>query len=160
MLEIAAVQERVLAARESRLLAHQLRHQAPRIDAAHDERAHVAMQRRDEIAVVQRRADSGDDRFLPGAGVNAAEDLVLAMQPRDAFLERANQLHPVVELKFVLDSWCGLGGAACGIGFRHLMYSLVGRSSFLRRSSSMHLTLTRARERGKTLMSRRAQLFQ
>jgi hypothetical protein len=52
------------------------------------------------------------------------------MQPRDAFLERANQLHPVVELKFVLDSWRGLGGAAYGIGFRHLMYSPVVQSFF------------------------------
>ena len=50
MLEVAAVQKRILAARKPGFLAHQLRHQAARIDAAHDEDAQVAMERRDEVA--------------------------------------------------------------------------------------------------------------
>ena len=123
VLQIAAVQKRILAARQPGLLAHQLRHQVARIDAAHDEDAHVAMQRRGEVAVVEWRADAGDDRLLAGAGVNAAEDFVLPMQARDALLERANQLHPVVELQFVLDAWRMLNGAMLNIGFGHLVYS-------------------------------------
>jgi hypothetical protein len=43
-----------------------------RVDAAHQEGAEVAMQRRDEIAVVQRRAGSGNDSFLAGPRINAA----------------------------------------------------------------------------------------
>ena len=120
VLQIAAVQKRILAARRAGLLAHQLRHQPARIDAAHDEDAHVAMDRRGEIAVVQGRADAGDDRLLAGARVNAAEDFVLAMQSRDAFLERANQFHPVIELELVLDARSGLDRTARNIGFGHL----------------------------------------
>ena len=144
MLQIAAVQKRILAAREPGLLAHQLRHQPARIDAAHDEHAHVAMERRDEVAVVQRRADAGDDRLLAGAGVNAAEDFVLAMQSRDALLERANQLHPVVELELVLDARSGLDHAARNIGFGHLGTPV----------SPIPFRLTPASQRGKTVLSR------
>ena len=78
-----------------------------------------ASKRRDEVAVVQGRADAGDDRLLAGAGVNAAEDFVLPVQSRDAFLERANQLHPVVELEFLLDSRRGFGSGTRAFRLRH-----------------------------------------
>src|SRR5215469_14850250 len=63
------------------------------------------------------RADAGDDRLLARAGVDAAEDLVLSMEPGDALFERTDQLHPVVELEFLFDSRRGL---CCGaLGLRH-----------------------------------------
>jgi hypothetical protein len=57
----------VLAARKPGLFAHQLRHQPTRVDTAHEEDAQVAMERRNKVTILKRRANSGDDRFLPGA---------------------------------------------------------------------------------------------
>ena len=48
------------------------------------------MQRRDEIAGLQRRADAGANGLLAGAGINPAEDFVLPREPRDTILERAD----------------------------------------------------------------------
>ncbi len=79
------------------------------------------MEGRDEIARLQRRADAGDDRLLPRARVDAAENLVLAMEPRDPLLEGADQLHPVVELEFVLGArrgCCGRGNSIVWSGHR------------------------------------------
>ena len=56
--EIAAMKPRVFAAREAVFLGHQLRHQATWIGPAHQEDAEIAMQRRDEIARLQWRADA------------------------------------------------------------------------------------------------------
>ena len=119
MLHVAAVEERILAAREPGLLAHELRHQAAGVASANQKDTEVAMQRRDEIAVLQRCADSGADRFLARAGIDAAHDFVLAMEPRDALLERPDEFHPVVELEFVFDPRAGFRLGARTLGLRH-----------------------------------------
>ena len=62
------------------------------------------MQRRDEIARLQWRADSRADGLLAGAGIDPAEDFVLPREPRDAIFERADEFHPVVELQFMFDA--------------------------------------------------------
>src|SRR5262249_10246124 len=64
--------------------------------------------------------------LLSGAGINAAKNLVLPMQARDALFEGANQLHPVVELKFLLDSRCGFRSGARAFGLRHERWSPGG----------------------------------
>ena len=110
VLEVAAVQKRILAAREPGFLAHQLRHQPSRVDAAHQENPEVAMERRHQVALQQRGADAGDDRLLAGARVDSAENFVLPVKPRDAIFKAADQLHPVIKLQFVFDAGCAAWG--------------------------------------------------
>src|SRR5690242_19735290 len=67
------------------------------------------MQRRDQVAVLQGSADSRDNRLLACARIHATKDFVLPMKPRDAILETANQLHPVVELELEFDASRAVG---------------------------------------------------
>ena len=105
----AAVQRRVAALREPGRLREHLRHHRPRVDALHEERAEVAVQRADEILLAQPIAGADDDRLLADAGVDAAADLALLDEDAEALVERANQLQPVEHLEQLFQGELELG---------------------------------------------------
>jgi FO synthase len=83
------------------------------------------MEWRDEVSFKQGRADSGDYRLLARTRVYTAQNPVLAMKPRNAFLERPDELHPIVELLFYF-------ALLQGVRRRHLRNILVRFRSFQR----------------------------
>ena len=98
----AAVQRRVAPLRQAGRLREHLRHHHARLDALHQERAEVAVQRADVVVLPQPEAGADDDRFLADAGVDAAADLALLDEDAEALVEGADQLEPVEHLEQLL----------------------------------------------------------
>jgi hypothetical protein len=76
-----------------------LRHHLARRDAFHQERAEIAVERKNPVVRPQAEAGSDDDRFLADTCVDAAANLPLSHTEAQAFVERANELEPVVHLE-------------------------------------------------------------
>ena len=93
-----------------------------RLDALHQERAEVAVQRADEVFLPQPEAGADDDRFLADAGVDAAADLALLDEDAEALVERANQLQPVEHLEQLFGRELELGA----FDRRHRRRSRIG----------------------------------
>ena len=98
----AAVERRVAALGQPGSLREHLRHHHARLDAFHQKRAEVAMQRADEVFPPQPEAGADDDRFLADAGVDAAPHLALAHQNAEALVKRADQLEPIEHVEELL----------------------------------------------------------
>ena len=90
-------------------LREHLRHHRARLDALHQERPEVAVQRADEVFLPQREAGADDDRFLADAGVDAAADLALLHEDAEALVERADQLQPIEHLEQLFGGELELG---------------------------------------------------
>ena len=69
------------------VLGEHLRHHHARLDALHQERAEIAVQRADVVLFAQAETGADDDRFLADAGVDAAADLALLDQRAEAHVE-------------------------------------------------------------------------
>ena len=91
------------------VLREHLRHHRARLDALHQERAEVAVQRADVVLLPQAEAGADDDGFLADAGVDAAADLALLDEDAEALVERADQLQPVEHLEQLLGRELELG---------------------------------------------------
>src|SRR5206468_665740 len=95
----ATVKRRVTPLGEARLPAKHLRHHHARLDAFHQERPEVAMERTDVVLTPQAEARADYDGFLTDSCVDAASYLPLTDQDAQSFVERANQLQPVEHLE-------------------------------------------------------------
>ena len=89
-----AVQRRVSALRQPGFFREHLRHHHARLDALHQERPEVAVQRTDVVLLAQPETGADDDGFLSDAGVDAASDLALPHEKAQAFVERTDELEP------------------------------------------------------------------
>src|SRR6185369_6914037 len=74
---VAHVDVAVAAARGAVLTAHVLSEDAPRLDAAGDVDAHVALQRRPHVVRAHRRPDAHRGGFVPAPGVEGPGNLPL-----------------------------------------------------------------------------------
>ena len=92
----------VLAARRPVGAAHVLREDAPRLDAARDVDAHVAVERRADVVGAHRRRDSDRRCLVAAPGVERARDLALAVEDVPALLDAAGDQHVAVDLEQVL----------------------------------------------------------
>jgi hypothetical protein len=92
----------VLALRRAVAPAHVLRENAPRLDAARDVDAHVAMQWRADVVGAHRGGDPDRRGLVAATGVERARDLALPVEDVAALLEPARQHHVPVDLEQVL----------------------------------------------------------
>ena len=84
------------------LAAHVVREDPPRLDAARDVDAHVAMQRRADVLGLHRRRDADRRGLVAAPRVERAGDLALAIEDVAAFLDPARDQHVAVDLEQVL----------------------------------------------------------
>jgi hypothetical protein len=82
--------------------AHVLREDAPRLDAADDVHAHVAMERRADVVGAHRGCDADGRGLVPSPRVEGAGDLPLAIEDVAALLDPAGQDHVAVDAEQVL----------------------------------------------------------
>jgi hypothetical protein len=101
-LGVGHVNVSVAAPRRPILPAHVLREDPPRLDAARDVHAHVAMQRRADVLCAQCGPDANGGRFVPTSRVERPGDLPLLVEDVPAFLDPARQQHLAVDTEQVL----------------------------------------------------------
>ena len=82
--------------------AHVLREDPPRLDAAGDVDAHVAVERRAHVVGPHRGRDADRRGLVPAARVEAAGDLPLAVEDVAALLDPAREEHVAVDAEQVL----------------------------------------------------------
>ena len=99
---VAEVDVAVAAVRRPVVAAHVLREDPPRLDAARDVHAHVALQRAADVVGAHGRADSDGGRLVAAAGVEGARDLPLLVEDVAALLDPARREHVPVEAEQVL----------------------------------------------------------
>jgi hypothetical protein len=84
------------------LASHVLREDPPRLDAARDVHAHVAVQRRADVFIAHRRRDADRRRLVAAAGVERAGDLPLPVEDVAALLHATRGQHVAVDPEQVL----------------------------------------------------------
>ena len=99
---VAHVDVAVASARGAVLAAHVLGEDAPRLDAAGDVDAHVALQRRADVVRAHRRRDAHGGGLVPAPGVEGAGDLPLLVEDVPALLDRPGDEHVAVHPEEVL----------------------------------------------------------
>ena len=82
--------------------AHVLREHAPRLDAARDVDAHVAVERRPDVVRAHGGRDADGRGLVPAARVEASGDLPLLVEDVAALLDRAREQHVAVDAEEVL----------------------------------------------------------
>ena len=82
--------------------AHVLGEDPPRLDAAGDVDAHVAVERRADVVRAHRRGDADRGGLVAAAGVERAGDLALPVEDVPALLDRARDQHVAVDAEQVL----------------------------------------------------------
>ena len=92
----------VAAARRAVLAAHVLREHAPRLDAADDVDAHVAVERRADVVRAHRRRDADGGALVSAARVEGARDLPLLVEDVAALLDATRDEHAAVDREEVL----------------------------------------------------------
>ena len=88
--------------------AHVLGEDPPRLGAAGDVDAHVALDRRADVVGPHRGRDAHRGPLVAAAGVEAAGDLALAVEDVAALLDPARDQHVAVDLEEVLAVEIGL----------------------------------------------------
>ena len=104
----------VPAVRRPVAAAHVLREDPPRLDAAHDVDAHVAVQRRADVVGAHRGRDADRRAFVAAAGVERARDLPLPVEDVPALLDAARDQHVPVDAEEVLAVEAGVPDLAQG----------------------------------------------
>src|SRR6187551_3892693 len=122
----------VAAARGTVLAAHVLSEDAPRLDAAGDVDAHVALQRRPHVVRAHRRPDAHRGGFVPAPGVEGPGNLPLLVEDVPALLDRPGDEHVAVHPEEVLAVEPGLLHLLqrldrLGLAYCHVGTSLPGR---------------------------------
>src|SRR5256714_4128646 len=84
------------------LATHELREDPPRLDAAHDVNAHVAVQWCTDVVGAHRRGHAHGGAFVAAAGVERARDLALAVEDVAALLDPAAHEHVSVDAEEIL----------------------------------------------------------
>jgi hypothetical protein len=92
----------VPAARRAVAASHVLREDAPRLDAAHDVDAHVAVEGRADVVRAHRGRDTDGCGLVAAAGIERAGDLALAVEDVPALLDTAGDQHVAVDAEQVL----------------------------------------------------------
>ena len=92
----------VAAVRRAVGAAHVLREDPPRLDAARDVHAHVAVQRRADVVGAHRGRDADGRGLVAAARVERAGDLPLAVEDVAALLDAAGDQHVAVDPEQVL----------------------------------------------------------
>ena len=110
----------VAAARRAVGAAHVLREDPPRLDAARDVDAHVAVERRADVVRPHRRRDADGGGLVAAARVERAGDLALLVERVAALLDRARDEHVAVRAEQVL---------AVETGFPDLAERVIGSAS-------------------------------
>ena len=87
-LRVGHVDVAVATVRRAVLAAHVLREDPPRLDAAHDVDAHVAVQRRPDVLRPHRGRDADRGGLVAAPGVERAGNLALAVEDVAALLDR------------------------------------------------------------------------
>ena len=123
---VGQVDVAVAAARRAVDAAHELREDLPRLDAAHDVDAHVAVERRADVLRAHRGRDADGSRLVAAPGVERAGDLPLLVEDVPALLDPARQQHVPVDAEEIL------AVEAC-------LPDLVQRADGLRFSRDRHL---------------------
>jgi hypothetical protein len=82
--------------------AHVLGEDAPRLDAARDVHAHVAVERCADVVRPHRGGDADGRGLVPAAGVERARDLPLAVEDVSALLDPAGDQHVPEDAEEVL----------------------------------------------------------
>ena len=101
-LGIRHVDVAVPALRRAVRAAHELREDPPRLDAAHDVDAHVAVQRRADVVGAHCRGHTHGSAFVPATGVERAGDLALAIEDVAALLDPTAHDHVSVDAEKIL----------------------------------------------------------
>jgi hypothetical protein len=92
----------VLALRRTVHAAHVLREDPPRLHAARDVDAHVAMEGRPDVVWAHRGRDADGRGLVPAPGVERAGDLALAVEDVAALFDPARDQHAPVGAKEIL----------------------------------------------------------
>src|SRR4029078_9044396 len=129
---VAHVDVAVAAARGAVFAPHVLGEDAPRLDAARDVDAHVALQRRADVVPPHRRRHAHGGGLVPAPGVERSGDLPLLVQDVPALLDRTGDEHVAVHPEEVLAVAPRLlpllqGLARLGLAYCHVDTSLPGR---------------------------------
>ena len=98
-LQVAEVAGAVFAQGWRGVLGHVLGQDVARLEALHQERADIADHRRQPVPRLECVRGAHGDSLLPEAGVESPDNFVLPEQSHHLLLERAVQLHVVVELE-------------------------------------------------------------
>ena len=98
-LEITDMDVAVLALRRATAFSQVLRDHLTGRDAAHQKRAHVAVERRDDVVAFEHGGVSDRDRFHAVARIDATDDPSLPIQGRDPVLKRPGQTQVVIHLQ-------------------------------------------------------------
>ncbi len=101
-LRVGHVDVAVAPVRRAVLATHVLGEDPPRLDAAGDVDAHVAVQRRADVVRAHRRRDADRGGFVAATGVERAGDLALAVEDVAALLDPARDEHVAVDAEQVL----------------------------------------------------------
>ena len=88
--------------------AHVLGEDPPRLDAARDVHAHVAVERRADVVGAHRRRDADGGGLVAAARVERAGDLALPVEDVPALLDPARDQHVAVDAEQVLAVEAGL----------------------------------------------------
>jgi hypothetical protein len=99
---IAHVDVAVTAARRAVLAPHVLREDAPRLDAARDVDAHVALERRADVVRPHCGGNAHGGSLVPAPGVEGSGDLPLLVEDVPALLDRTGDQHVAVHPQQVL----------------------------------------------------------
>ena len=100
--QVAEMAGAVFALRGRSEFRHMLREDISRRDAFYQQRADIADHGRDPIAFFQGVAGADGDGFLAEAGIEAADNFILAEEANHALFELAVELHVVVEIEVLL----------------------------------------------------------
>ena len=106
--DVGHVHVAVLAGGQPVGAAHVLGEDAPRLGAAGDVHAHVALDRRAHVVGAHGGRDADRRRLVAAAGVEAAGDLALAVEDVAALLDPARDQHVAVDLEEILAVEVGL----------------------------------------------------
>ena len=100
--DVGHVDVAVLPHREPVAAAHVLGEDPPRLRAARDVDAHVALDRRAHVVGPHRGRDADRRALVAASGVEAARDLPLAVEDVAALLDPAGHEHVAVDLEEIL----------------------------------------------------------
>src|SRR5216684_5519294 len=94
--QVAEMAGAILALRWRRVARHVLRHHVARLETPDEERADISDHRRDPVTWSERVGRAHGNRLLPQAGIQTADDFILAEQSHHLLLELAVQTHEVI----------------------------------------------------------------
>src|SRR5271156_3331460 len=128
----------VFAQRGRSEFRHVLGEDVTRGDALYEQRADVADHGSDPIAFFQGVAGANGDCFLSEAGIEAADNFILAEEADHALFELAIQLHVVVEVEVLLAGERLGAGLSRGLSDRlgHARLPFSSKSSLERGASA------------------------